>query len=90
MIHYLYIFGLIIVTIIILIYYFMQEADYRREIEKINIIERRNNLAKKELEIIRSQTMPCRAGDFRDPRSCYIDSGYSCSWNERARRCDAR
>jgi len=90
MIHQLYIFSLIIITIIILIYYFMQDADYQREMIKINKIERRDNLAKQELELIRSQTVPCLVGDFQNPRSCFIDSGYSCSWNERAKRCDAR
>ena len=90
MIHQIYIFSIIVITVIVLIYYYTQESDYKREIEKINKLENMKWREQRELEMIRSQTTPCQVGDFRSPRSCYIDSGYACTWNELANRCDAK
>ena len=90
MIHQIYIFTIIIVTIIVLWYYYVQEKNHRIEIDKINKLEYMHDREKNQLEQIRSQTEPCTVGLYNDPRSCYFESGYKCSWNENAKRCDLR
>lgn len=90
MVHQIYIFTIIIVTAVILIYYYAQEADHRKEMEKINLLEIKNFKEQRELDIIRSRTVACPYGDFKTPRSCYFDSGYMCSWNDLANRCDIK
>jgi hypothetical protein len=90
MIHQIYIFTVIVITAAILMYYYAQEADYRREIDKINRLEIKNFKEQRDLDIIRSQTMACPRGDFKTPRSCYFDSEYMCSWNDVANRCDMK
>lgn len=90
MIHYIYILTIIILSIIIVIYYYLQEADYKKEIEKIDRLETIKRRETKELDMIRSQSIPCPYGNFRSPRSCYFDSGYSCTWNDLAQQCDAK
>lgn len=90
MIHKIYIVGIIIITIIIGIHYYIQECDYRLEMDKIIQLEAEYAKKQKELEFIRSQTVPCHKPNLNTPRSCYIDSGYLCSWNEMAQRCDKK
>lgn len=90
MIHQIYLCAILIITIIILVYYYWQEKDHTVELEKINKMEIANRRELHQLKYIRSQSVPCRAGEFSDPRSCYIDSNYACSWNDRAKRCDQK
>lgn len=90
MIHQIYIFCIIVITIAILIYYYIQENEHRKEIEKIDKIESQKRKEQRELDLIRSQTVPCPVGNFRTPRSCYFDSGYMCTWNDIAQQCDAK
>lgn len=90
MLHEIYILSMLIITIVIIIYYYNQEIDHRAELEKIKNIEEKNKKLQQELEFIRSQTTACPVGEFKDPRSCYFDSGYICSWNDVAKRCDAK
>ena len=90
MLHQIYITAIILLTIVIVIYYYSQESDYKKEIEKIDRLESIRRRDQRELEMIRSQSMPCPYGNFKTPRSCYIESGYSCTWNDIARRCDAK
>lgn len=90
MIHQIYLCAMLIVTVIILVYYYLQEEDHRKELEKINRMEIANRKEQQQMAYIRAQTTPCNAGNFMDPRSCYVDSGYSCAWNEVAKRCDQK
>ena len=73
-----------------IIYYYSNEADYRREIEKINILEKQQKQYEGNLDTIRAQTEPCDVPNLLTPRSCYFDSDMTCSWNERAKRCDKK
>jgi len=86
----IYICGLIIITVCVVVYYMFEISDYQDEMRKINDLEYRERVEQKELDIIRSQTTPCHIGTFQTPRNCYVDSGRMCSWNERAKRCDAK
>jgi hypothetical protein len=90
MIHHIYICVIMVITIIMLTYYYVQEGDYKKEIEKIDKLENRKWRDQRELDMIRAQSLQCPYGDFRSPRSCYFDSGYACTWNDLAQRCDAK
>jgi len=90
MIHQIYILAIIIITVAVVIYYYCQEADHKREIDKIDRLEKKQYERQRELEMIRAQTMACPVGNFSNPKSCYFDSGYACTWNELANRCDAK
>ncbi len=90
MIHQIYLCAILVVTVVILVYYYLQEEDHRKELEKINRMEIANRREQQQMAYIRSQSTPCNAGDFADPRSCYVNSGYACAWNEAAKRCDQK
>lgn len=88
--HQIYLFTMLVVTVGFLIYYYLQEDNHKKELEKINRMEIANRKEQQQMAYIRSQTVPCVSGTFNDPRSCYVDSGYTCSWNEIAKRCDQK
>lgn len=90
MIHKIYIFAIIVITVIILVYYYTVQAEYQKELERINILEMKFLQRQKDLELIRSQTMACPIAGLDTPRKCYFESGYACTWNELADRCDAK
>lgn len=90
MLHQIYITAIFLLTIVIVIYYYSQESDYKKEIEKIDRLESMRRRDQQELDIIRLQSMPCPYGNFKTPRSCYFESGYLCTWNDIAQRCDAK
>jgi hypothetical protein len=85
----LYIFVLIIITLIITVYYFIKQNDYYQEIEKIKRLEIIENENKKRLERLRTHTKPCNE-NYKDPRSCFFNSGFTCSWNELTKRCEIK
>ncbi len=90
MIHYIYIIGVILITISIIIYYFIEKNNHDEEMKKIFLLETLEKKRKNELEQARSQTTPCLAGNFDDPRSCYIGSDYNCTWNIKTKRCESK
>ena len=75
-------------TIIVLWYYYSQEKNHMLEIEKINKLEYLHEKEERHIDDIRKHTDSCTIGMFNDPRSCYFESGYKCTWNENAKRCD--
>lgn len=90
MINQLYILVIILVTIVVIIFYYNQQISYRAEIERIKKLEDKYQKENDEIDFIRKQSMACPYGDFKTPRSCYFDSDYACSWNDLAKRCDAK
>ena len=70
--------------------YVIYDQEYKRELEKIEFLERKKLLKEKKLEQIRERTTPCHITELDTPRRCYFDSNYKCSWNESAERCDAK
>jgi hypothetical protein len=68
--------------------YYSQERDYSAEMKKINDLEQKQQLRQQALNAIRAQTTVCPVSNLNDPRTCYINSNYTCSWNEQAERCD--
>lgn len=86
----IYIFGVIMITLICIILYIRSVTEHNLELEKIASIETKNRLEQRELDIIRGRTKKCPYYTQNNPKSCYFDSRYRCSWNEEARRCDIK
>lgn len=86
----IYVFGVILITLIILILYIRSVTEHNVEIEKITSIEQRQREEQKDIDIIRGRTTKCPYFTQDNARSCYFDSKYRCSWNEQAKRCDLK
>lgn len=84
----IYFIGILGVTLIIIIIYLVRERKHHAEIAKINRLEKEYALEQERLNKIRLRTNPCHIKNLNDPRSCYFQSNYRCTWNERAERCD--
>lgn len=86
----LYLLGLILITLVIGLLYYYKERDSQYELEKIKTLEEKIQTKNTVLENIRSKTQGCPINNLNDPRSCYIGSNKTCSWNEQAERCDKK
>lgn len=86
----IFLIGIFLITLIVFISYIIKERDHRTEIEKIRALEEINKKRQNELEIVRQRTVACPIENLNDPRSCYYDSNFQCSWNKEAERCDVR
>lgn len=90
MIHCVYIISIIVITIFVLIYYFIKKNEQQKELRKIDAIEAAERNKNEELERRRSMTTPCPYGNFTGARECYFGSDNKCSWNIRTRRCELK
>lgn len=86
----IYIAGVIIITTIIAILYVRSVIQHNFEIEKIESIEKNKRDIQDQINIIRLRTTKCPFYTENNPRSCYFDSRYKCSWNDEAQRCDLK
>ena len=86
----IYFIGIGLVALTVIAIYMINERDHRREMEKIRRLEAKIEKEKRDLEHVRSQTDPCPVTGLTDPRSCYLQSNYRCSWNELGKRCDLK
>lgn len=77
----LYLAGIFIITVIVFMVYLYEAKSHEIELKRIDIIE-------KKMQEARSQTVACPINNLNDPRSCYMKSDHTCSWNEKAGRCD--
>lgn len=89
----IYIVIILIITSIIIYIYYVQNNEYQQEMRRIELIEQVRLRKQNALDAIRSLTIPCpikndNGTPFNDPRGCYIKSGYTCTWNEDADRCN--
>lgn len=89
MIHYIYIFSVIIITIFVLIYYFIKRSEHDEQLKKIDLLEAIEQKKKEDLERLRSVTEGCPYGKFENPRDCYFGSDNRCSWNTKTKRCES-
>lgn len=83
-------FLLLIIFIIAIFYiyiYIRKYEDHKTQLDKIKRIEESNILKQEELSALSTKTFPCDK-NLTDPRSCYFDSAYACTWNEEIQRCD--
>ena len=85
-----YFTGVIIITLFMISYFVYQERLHSIEIEKIKRLEKKCIEEEEKLEEIRSKSTPCPIKNLKNPRKCYFDSNYKCSWNESAKRCDLK
>jgi hypothetical protein len=67
----------------------MKQNDYYQEIEKIKRLEMSKYENERRLKRLRSHTSPC-VRNYKNPRSCFFDSGFVCSWNELTKRCEVK
>lgn len=84
----IYVVGIIIITCIIIYTYIYYDSRYIIELEKIKYLELKKRIRDNELSEIRKLTKACPVENLNNPRKCYFDSNYKCSWNEKAERCD--
>ena len=85
-----YLIGIAIITVIIVISCVANERDYNKEIDKIRMLEEKRRKQEFDIEQKRKLTTPCPTPNLTNPKSCYLDSDYMCSWNELANRCDQK
>jgi len=85
---YIYIIGLILITVYIICIYFRNEHLHQTELNRIRLLEIKHQKKMDALNKIRLLTKPCSKKDLKTPRSCYFESKYKCKWNENAERCD--
>ena len=78
---FIYLIGIIIITLFVSALYLYNSKRHEEEINKIEMIEKKMSEAG-------SKSKACSINNLNDPRSCYLKSNYSCSWNEAAGRCD--
>lgn len=90
MLEYIYLCAVIIITLCIMYLYYGQVSNYNKEMEKIKMIEQKNNQKQKLIDYARSLSTPCQIPNLTDPKSCYINSNYQCTWNEVGERCDKK
>jgi len=86
----LYLSIVFIITLCISLIYIHNQKIYSDELIRIKILEEKIKKKKNDLDKIRSMTLPCPYENLNDPRSCFIESNYSCIWNENADRCDKK
>ena len=82
----IYFLGVILITVSVVIFYILGAMDHNHEIEKIKLLEDKY----REINNYRSKSTACPIPGLDDPKKCYFNSNYTCSWNEDARRCDLK
>ena len=88
MIKYIYIGLIIIISIWSIYLYIDKDQDYKKEINRINIIEGRNRKRRDVINHHRLNSNPCTYNNLNNPRDCYLGSNYNCRWSELADRCN--
>lgn len=88
--HHIYIFCIIAITIGVIIYYYVKSTEHKKELDKIDQIEKKMAQQETELQKARALTVVCPIGTFLTPNSCYENSNYTCSWNEVTQRCEPK
>ena len=86
--YFLVIFGLFVVTFVIIYIYYNNQAFHLYQINKIKLLEEKYTRKQKEIDLLKQLSSPCPISNLNDPRSCYFKSKYQCSWNDDINRCD--
>ncbi|VVU94802.1 hypothetical protein CPAV1605_527 [seawater metagenome] len=86
----IYIITIIILALLAVTIFMKKYSDYKYQIEKINMLEEKENNKKDKLRYYRSVTKACDIKGLKNPRNCYFGSNYKCSWNEQANRCNIK
>ena len=86
----IYLLGVLTITIIFLVLYLNNEKKHTMELKKIELIEAQMKKKKDDLINKRLKTIPCPVSNLNQPRNCYFDSNYTCSWNNETERCEKK
>lgn len=86
----IYFIGIIIVTLLIIAVYVVEDKDHKYEMHKINYLEDREKERQEKIEELRKNTVECPIKHLDKPRDCYFKSNYRCSWNEDTDRCELK
>lgn len=77
-----------IITVTLLYIYYCQESQHQYQLAKIQALEYKYEIKRRELEEFRARTQVCPVPNLNNPRACYFGSNYQCSWNDTIGRCD--
>lgn len=83
----IYIIAIISVTVLIFVLYMRSVVSHNAEVDKILRYEKVIADKEKALEMKRYRTKKCPYTTDQNPRSCYFDSNYKCTWDEDAEQC---
>jgi hypothetical protein len=86
----IYLSIIIIITIFIYSLYWISNQDYKREIDKIEVLEKINKDNELKQDLARNNSLKCVYGDYDNPRSCYLKSNKKCTWNIFGNRSDMK
>jgi hypothetical protein len=89
MIKIIYITLAIIITFWTFYMYVGHINDYKNEMMRIKMFEKRKYSTRKKNNFFRAKTHPCHISGLFTPRDCYVKSDYKCKWDARANRCNA-
>ena len=84
----LYIITVLILVLLAIAIFVNKYSDYQYQVQKIDMLEIKNQKRKDKLKYYRSISEPCHIMGLKNPRSCYFGSKYKCSWCEKAERCN--
>ena len=86
----IYFGSIILLTLALCGVYFYKNMEHQKELDKIKDLETKQEEKQNKLNGIRKNGSPCPIPNLNDPRSCYTQSNYGCTWNELAERCDKK
>ena len=85
---YIYIILVIMVLVYGLYLYMEIQEKHNNEIKRIEILEKKLNQKKYNIENARLNSTECPIPELNSPKECYNDSNYSCKWSVEAERCN--
>jgi amino acid permease len=75
---------MIVIILFAMYYYYNRQIIYANEMKKIEELEKEYE----HIEKLKKETKECKITNLTDPRSCFVNSNYNCSWNKVINRCD--
>lgn len=80
---------LVLILLVYLLYTYMDIQDkHNYELKRIEVLQKKLNQKKNEVENARANTTECPIPELNSPKECYIDSNYNCKWSIEADRCN--
>ena len=80
--------SLVVITMLVIYFYYIQESRHRYQLAKIKALEQKYEEKERQLESLRLESKECQIPNLTNPRACYFGSNYTCSWNDLIGRCD--
>ncbi len=86
----IYILSIIIFSGVLIYFFILNQREHQKELDKINLLEKEEEMNNRRLEEARNKTTPCQYQGLNTPRQCYFGSHHMCSWNTNTQRCDRK